>query len=171
MACGSDRLTVQPSTPLTVVLALPASTLKVGDEFTFTASVDGTRAYLYLYAVNPAGQINQLLPNRTGSAAQPRSEQPFLAEAGQTIAVPPADARFSISVDDVGMSTLVAFASAKPLNLDALRTYSSASDTFPQMKVAGLSALSAGLKVSADAQPGNLYAQTTAAFTVMRYSF
>ena len=169
MACGSDRPAVQPSTSPTVTLALPASTLRAGDNLALTTSVDRTSAYLYLYSVDPAGQIQQLLPNRTGSATKPLPEQPFLVEAGQTIAFPSKDARFSVFVEGPpGTSTLVAFASVQPLNLDALRTYPSTSDTFAQMNIAGFNALSEGLKMAADALPGNLYAQTTAAFTVVK---
>ena len=155
--------------PPAVTLTLPASTFRGGDKFSFTARVDSTSAYLYLYSVDSAGQVVQLLPNRTGSSTQPLVEQILRVSAGQTISFPSADDRFFlITTDPAGPSTLVAFASVKPLNLDALRTYPSANATFAQVKVTGLNALSAGLKVAADAQPGNLYAQTTAAFTVVR---
>lgn len=65
MACGTDQLAVQPPPPPVVGLTLPTSTLTVGDNFSLTARVDFRSAYLYLYEVDPQGQINQLLPNRT----------------------------------------------------------------------------------------------------------
>lgn len=88
------------------------------------------------------------------------------------VVVPSAGASFSLFVDDtLGTSTLVAFAGVKPLNLDALRSYASDGDHFAQMKVTGLSALRAGLNVAANAQPGNLYAQTAAEYTVLKSNF
>lgn len=86
--------------------------------------------------------------------------------------MPPANARYSfLAYAPLGTYTLLAFASVKPLNLDALRSYGADSDNFPQMKVTGLSALSAGLTVAANAQPGNVYAQTTAEYTVVQKTF
>ena len=156
MSCGPS-VTPLPSAPV-VSLALPAAQLNVGGRLALTASVANISCSLYIFFVDPAGQADQLLPNRTGPASPLAPD--LRVDAGQVVAFPPTDARFTIvTTPPLGQYTVLAFASAKPLNLDAISSYATPNTPFATSKVSGLEPLSAALKLAADAQPGNLYSE------------
>ncbi len=164
VACGSAVTGTAPGPLLprpVVLLTTPRLTLAFNDRLTLTASVAETGGFLYVYLIDPAGEVNQLLPNRAGAANDLR------VDAGQVVAFPPADARFFvIATAPAGRATLLAFASARALNLAAISAYATADAQFADGRITGLDALSAALKLAADAQPGNLYNETRLSLTI-----
>ena len=111
-----------------------------------------------VFVVDPEGRVDQLLPNRTAAGSPVAPD--LRVNANQVIAFPPTDAKFIVETEPpLGQYTVLAFASAKPPNLDAISSYMDSNSWFATSKVSGLDALSAALELAADAQPGNLYSE------------
>lgn len=144
-----------------VKLSLPTSTFVVGNTLAYTATVGPADGFLYLYALDASGTV-QLLPNRATSL-DPGAVH---VHAGQVVTVPPAGARFSLTFDAAGPVRLLAFLSARPLNLDGISAYESTSDRFATSKLSSLEELSMALKQAADQVPGNVVAEDRVTFTV-----
>jgi len=84
------------------------ATYRPGDNVTIKASVNED-AYLYLFSVDPKGEIVQIFPNQY-------AEDNFV-EGGQTVTLPGPDANYTFEVDkDPGISKVFAVAAKDPLD-------------------------------------------------------
>lgn len=133
-------------------------TYRPGEQVRITARVNQD-AYVYLFSLDAAGNVTQLLPNRLHAAN-------FL-KANTTVTFPAAGAPFVFNVgQDLGLNKVLALASASPLNLGDLSSFRSAQDTFAAVSARGQQGLAQALSIVVNPLPPRTWVTDTAQFTV-----
>ena len=84
--------------------------------------------HIALFVENPKGKVEQLLPNR-------RSGGNLSLTNGQSIQFPSVSSNLEIIAvgEDVGVNTLLMYASKQPLNLESISSYDNADSSFATM--------------------------------------
>ncbi|MDR6218908.1 DUF4384 domain-containing protein [Deinococcus soli (ex Cha et al. 2016)] len=133
-------------------------TYRPGENVRITARVNQD-AYVYLFSLDAAGNVTQLLPNRLHTAN-------FL-KANTAVTFPAASAPFAFNVgQDLGLNKVLALASASPLNLSDLSTFRSAQDNFAAVSARGQQGLAQALSIVVNPLPPRSWVTDTAQFTV-----
>lgn len=126
-ACSGNTNSQPDSAPVLKVTVNPASP-QVGQKMTFNVSLMGGSGTwnVALFNENPDGSVDQIYPNRLPDGL------PTLTP-GATLSFPPPDAKyFFIAGEPVGVNTLLAYATQKPLDLEGagISRYDSAQAQF-----------------------------------------
>ncbi|GHG32176.1 S-layer protein [Deinococcus indicus] len=117
-------------------------------------------AYVYLFNVDPQGQVDLILPNRYQGGAN------FL-KANVVKAFPSAGDPFSFDIAaPYGVNKVLAVASRTPLNLDQIATFKSEQNSFASVKVTGQQGLAQALSIVVTPLPQNTWVSDTAFYTV-----
>ncbi|GGR02352.1 DUF4384 domain-containing protein [Deinococcus ruber] len=116
-------------------------------------------AYVYLFNVDPSGQIIQILPNRFSGAA--------FIKANTVQAFPGTNAKFTFDIaGQNGVNKVLALASRTPLNLSQLSSFKSAQDTFATVTVRGQEGLAQALSIVVTPVQDNAWVTDTAQYAV-----
>ncbi|GAA5447447.1 DUF4384 domain-containing protein [Deinococcus depolymerans] len=117
-------------------------------------------AYVYLFNVDPQGQVDLILPNRYQGGAN------FL-KANVVKAFPAAGDPFSFDIAaPYGVNKVLAVASRTPLNLDQIATFKAGQDSFASVKVTGQQGLAQALSIVVTPLPQNAWVTDTAFYAV-----
>ncbi len=117
-------------------------------------------AYVYLFNVDPQGQVDLILPNRYQGGAN------FL-KANVVKAFPSAGDPFSFDIAaPYGVNKVLAVASRTPLNLDQIATFRAEQNSFASVKVTGQQGLAQALSIVVTPLPQNSWVSDTAFYTV-----
>jgi Domain of unknown function (DUF4384)/PEGA domain len=131
---------------------------RVGDSVKISASVNQD-AYVYLFDIDAAGKITQILPNRFNSGAN------FL-KANTTKVFPAAGDNYSFSIDGpLGLNKVLAVASKTELNLGNISQFGSG-EQFATGKVEGQQQLAQALSIVVTPLPQNSWVSDTALYSV-----
>lgn len=130
-----------------------------GETIRIFTSVDSD-AYVYLFSLNAAGKITQILPNRLGGSN-------FL-RGGTVRAFPGAGDNFVFNVAaPYGQNRVLALASKTPLNLSQLSDFSSG-QAFADVRTSGSEGLAQALSIVVNPVPQQQWNSATAFFNVVR---
>ena len=117
-------------------------------------------AYVYLFNVDPQGQVDLILPNRYQGGAN------FL-KANAVKVFPAAGDPFSFDIAaPYGVNKVLAVASRTPLNLDQIATFKSGQNSFASVKVTGQQGLAQALSIVVTPLPQNTWVTATAFYNV-----
>lgn len=117
-ACGGSDTPTQTEDPALTVAVQP-SPARVGQELSFKLDLSGTAETwnVALFVEDPEGNIDQLLPNRTGDGSSTLRD-------GTTWVFPDDQSKLLLKASaPAGVHTILAYASPKPLDLSAISTY------------------------------------------------
>ncbi|GGR77594.1 DUF4384 domain-containing protein [Deinococcus sedimenti] len=116
-------------------------------------------AYVYLFNVDPQGQVDLILPNRYQGGAN------FL-KANTVKAFPSAGDPFTFDIAaPYGVNKVLALASRSPLNLDQIATFKS-QNSFASVTVSGQQGLAQALSIVVTPVPQNSWVTDTAFYAV-----
>ena len=133
-------------------------TYRIGDQIALDATVNRD-AYVYLFDVDPAGVVTQILPNRLSSSN--------FVKAGTSVRFPAPGDRFQYNVSGpAGQSKVLALASLTPLNLDQISEFKSAQESFAVVKGSGQAGLAQALSIVVNPLPQNSWMTDTAFYNV-----
>ncbi len=131
-----------------------------GDRIRLYASVSQD-AYVYLFNVDPNGQVDLILPNRYQGGAN------FL-KANSVKVFPAAGDPFTFDIAaPYGVNKVLALASRTPLNLDQIATFKSAQNSFADVNVTGQQGLAQALSIVVTPVPQNTWDSATAFYQVV----
>lgn len=131
-----------------------------GDRIRLYASVSQD-AYVYLFNVDPNGQVDLILPNRYQGGAN------FL-KANTVKVFPAAGDPFTFDIAaPYGVNKVLALASRTPLNLDQIATFKSAQNSFADVNVKGQQGLAQALSIVVTPVPQNTWSSATAFYQVV----
>ena len=131
---------------------------RVGDNVRISASVNQD-AYVYLFDIDAAGKITQILPNKFTSGAN------FL-KANTSKVFPAAGDNYSFSIDGpLGLNKVLAVASKTELNLGNISQFNSG-EQFATGKVEGQQQLAQALSIVVSPLPQNSWVSDTALYSV-----
>ncbi|MFC5849961.1 DUF4384 domain-containing protein [Deinococcus petrolearius] len=117
-------------------------------------------AYVYLFNVDPQGQVDLILPNRYAGGAN------FL-KANTTKAFPDANDGFTFDIAaPYGLNKVLAVASRTPLNLDQIATFKSGQNSFATVNVQGQQQLAQALSIVVNPVPQETWTSDTAYYNV-----
>ncbi|MBZ9752932.1 DUF4384 domain-containing protein [Deinococcus sp. HMF7620] len=117
-------------------------------------------AYVYLFNVDPSGQVDLILPNRFQGGAN------FL-KANAVKVFPAAGDPFTFDIAaPYGVNKVLALASLKPLNLDQIATFKSQQNSFADVNVKGQQGLAQALSIVVNPAPQNSWITDTASYNV-----
>ncbi|GGR59646.1 S-layer protein [Deinococcus seoulensis] len=117
-------------------------------------------AYVYLFNVDPQGQVDLILPNRYQGGAN------FL-KANAVKVFPAAGDPFSFDIAaPYGVNKVLALASRTPLNLDQIATFKSGQNSFASVQVTGQQGLAQALSIVVTPLPQNNWVTATAFYNV-----
>ena len=134
------------------------ATYRVGDNVRISATVNQD-AYVYLFDIDAAGKVTQILPNRYNSGAN------FL-KANTTKVFPAAGDNYSFSIDGpLGLNKVLAVASKTELNLSNISEFANGSQ-FATGRVEGQQQLAQALSVVVNPLPQNSWVSDTALYSV-----
>ncbi|MBB6098195.1 hypothetical protein HNR42_001620 [Deinobacterium chartae] len=120
-------------------------------------------AYVYLFNVDPSGNVDMVLPNRYSGGGN-------FVRAGTTAVFPAANAGFTFDIAaPYGQNKVLALASKTPLNMDEVARFQSGQTSgFAQSQVKGQSGLAQALSIVVNPVPQNSWITDTARYTVIR---
>jgi len=121
-ACSTPEVISNP----TVSLQANPSTVALGEPFTVTLGIQNVPGtwHVALFAEDPEGNVDQLLPNR-------RIAGDLTLNSGESVQFPPASSGLELrAAGAVGVTTFLMYASKQPLNLDGISTYANPSAYF-----------------------------------------
>lgn len=131
---------------------------RVGEPISVEASVNRD-AYLYLFDVDAAGVVTQILPNRLSSAN--------FVKAGTSVRFPASGDRFAYNVEGpAGQSKVLALASLTPLNLEQISSFKTSQEAFATVKGSGQAGLAQALSIVVNPLPQNSWVTATAFYNV-----
>ncbi|ULH16640.1 DUF4384 domain-containing protein [Deinococcus sp. KNUC1210] len=131
---------------------------QIGDNVRISATVNQD-AYVYLFDIDAAGKITQILPNRFQSGAN------FL-KANTTKVFPAAGDSYTFTIDGpVGLNKVLAVASKTELNLNNISQFQN-NDSFATGKVEGQQQLAQALSIVVNPLPQNTWVSDTALYSV-----
>ncbi|GGJ84872.1 DUF4384 domain-containing protein [Deinococcus aquiradiocola] len=134
------------------------ATYRVGDNVRISATVNQD-AYVYLFDIDAAGKVTQILPNRYNSGAN------FL-KANTTKVFPAAGDNYSFSIDGpLGLNKVLAVASKTELNLSNISEFANGAQ-FATGRVEGQQQLAQALSVVVNPLPQNSWVSDTALYSV-----
>lgn len=117
-------------------------------------------AYVYLFNVDPQGQVDLILPNRF------QGGENFL-KANTVKAFPAAGDAFTFDIAaPYGVNKVLALASRTPLNLDQIATFRSGQNSFAAVRVTGQQGLAQALSIVVTPVPQNSWVTDTAYYAV-----
>ncbi|WP_394648987.1 DUF4384 domain-containing protein [uncultured Deinococcus sp.] len=117
-------------------------------------------AYVYLFNVDPQGQVDLILPNRYAGGAN------FL-KANTTKVFPDANDGFTFDIAaPYGLNKVLAVASRTPLNLDQIATFKSGQNSFASVNVQGQQQLAQALSIVVNPVPQDTWTSDTAYYNV-----
>lgn len=117
-------------------------------------------AYVYLFNVDPQGQVDLILPNRYAGGAN------FL-KANTTKVFPDAQDGFTFDIAaPYGLNKVLAVASSTPLNLDQIATFKAGQNSFATVNVQGQQQLAQALSIVVNPVPQNTWTSDTAYYNV-----
>ncbi|GGL13384.1 DUF4384 domain-containing protein [Deinococcus radiotolerans] len=129
-----------------------------GDKIRLFTSVNQD-AYVYLFNVDPQGQVDLILPNRFQGGAN------FL-KANTVKAFPSAGDPFTFDIAaPYGVNKVLALASRTPLNLDQIASFKS-QNSFASVTVSGQAGLAQALSIVVTPVPQNSWVTDTAFYAV-----
>jgi len=121
-------------------------------------------AYIYLFNVDPNGEVAQLIPNRYGGGAN-------FVKANQTKAFPAAGDPFTFDIAaPYGVNKVLALASKTALNLNDISRFQAQSGTptkFAEVQVSGEANLARALSIVVTPIPQDSWVSDTAFYTVL----
>ncbi|GGJ82830.1 DUF4384 domain-containing protein [Deinococcus aquiradiocola] len=133
----------------------------VGDKIRIYTSVNQD-AYVYLFNVDPNGQVDLILPNRYAGGAN-------YVRAGTVKAFPSSQDRFTFDIAaPYGLNKVLALASKTQLNLNDIATFQTqnSSQGFADVKVQGQQQLAQALSIVVNPVPQNTWISDTAYYNV-----
>lgn len=131
---------------------------RIGDTVQISASVNQD-AYVYLFDIDAAGKITQILPNRYNSGAN-------FVKANTTKVFPAPGDAYSFTIDGpVGLNKVLAVASKIELNLDNISQFQN-NDQFATARVEGQQQLAQALSIVVNPLPQNSWVSDTALYSV-----
>ncbi|ADV66454.1 DUF4384 domain-containing protein [Deinococcus maricopensis] len=131
---------------------------RAGENVTISTTVNQD-AYVYLFSVDPSGDVTQILPNRLGGEN--------FVKANTTAVFPPAGSAFRFTVDgEAGLNKVLALASTTPLDLSQLSTFRSSQDQFATVAAKGQQEFAQALSIVVNPVPQNNWVTDTAFFNV-----
>ncbi len=133
----------------------------VGDKIRIYTSVNQD-AYVYLFNVDPNGQVDLILPNRYAGGAN-------YVRAGTVKAFPSSQDRFTFDIAaPYGLNKVLALASKTQLNLNDIATFQTQNSTqgFADVKVQGQQQLAQALSIVVNPVPQNTWISDTAYYNV-----
>jgi hypothetical protein len=131
---------------------------RVGDNVQISATVNQD-AYVYLFDIDAAGKVTQILPNKFNSGAN------FL-KANTTKVFPAAGDSYSFTIDGpLGLNKVLAVASKTELNLNNISQFQSNSQ-FATGRVEGQQQLAQALSIVVNPLPQNTWVSDTALYSV-----
>jgi len=129
-----------------------------GEDVTISATVNQD-AYVYLFSVDPSGDVTQILPNRLGG-------ENFI-KANTTAVFPPAGSAFRFTVDgEDGLNKVLALASLTPLDLSTLSSFKTQQDQLATVGARGQQGLAQALSIVVNPVPTQSWTTDTAFFSV-----
>ncbi|WP_221088126.1 DUF4384 domain-containing protein [Deinococcus aquaedulcis] len=118
-------------------------------------------AHVYLFNVDPQGQVDLILPNRFQGGAN------FLkANAVKVFPAPGDPFTFDIAAP-YGVNKVLALASRTPLNLDQIATFKSQQNSFATVNVSGQQGLAQALSIVVNPVPASNWVTDTAFYSVV----
>jgi hypothetical protein len=131
-----------------------------GDRIRLYASVSQD-AYVYLFNVDPGGQVDLILPNRYQGGAN------FL-KANAVKVFPAAGDPFTFDIAaPYGVNKVLAVASRTPLKLDQIATFKSQTNSFADVQVKGQQGLAQALSIVVTPVAQNTWHSATASYQVV----
>ncbi|AIZ45866.1 S-layer protein [Deinococcus radiopugnans] len=131
-----------------------------GERIRLYASVSQD-AYVYLFNVDPGGQVDLILPNKYQGGAN------FL-KANSVKVFPAAGDPFTFDIAaPYGLNKVLALASKTPLNLDQIATFKSGQNSFADVNVKGQQGLAQALSIVVTPVPQNTWDSATAFYQVV----
>jgi hypothetical protein len=119
-------------------------------------------AYVYLFNVDPAGQVDLILPNRYQGGSN------FL-KGGSVKVFPGAGDGFTFDIAaPYGVNKVLALASRSPLNIDDIATFKTQQASFATVNVQGQGQLAQALSIVVTPVPENTWDSATAYYRVAR---
>ncbi len=132
---------------------------RIGDNVRISATVNQD-AYVYLFDIDAAGKVTQILPNRFQSGAN------FL-KANTTKVFPAAGDSYSFSIDGPqGLNKVLAVASKTELNLSNISEFQNGQQ-FATGRVEGQQQLAQALSIVVNPLPQNTWVSDTALYSVV----
>lgn len=132
---------------------------RIGDSIRISAKVNRD-AYVYLFNVNAAGKVHQILPNQIGGNNYVR--------AGNTVSFPATTDQFTFDIaGPVGLNKVLALASSTKLDLSSLSKFQSSQAQFATVKPKGQERLAQALSIVVNPVPQTSWVTSTALFTVV----
>ena len=132
---------------------------RVGEKITLNVQTNQD-AYVYLFNVDAAGKIDQILPNRFASGAN-------FVKANTVKSFPAAGDAYTFDIAaPFGLNKVLALASKTELNLGDLSTFSSAQNSFGQVNAQGQQQLAQALSIVVNPVPQNSWVTDTALYNV-----
>ena len=117
-------------------------------------------AYVYLFNVDPQGQVDLILPNRYAGGAN------FL-KANTTKVFPDAQDGFTFDIAaPYGLNKVLAVASRTPLDLGQIATFKSGQNSFATVNVQGQQGLAQALSIVVNPVPQETWTSDTAYYNV-----
>ncbi|WP_027459390.1 DUF4384 domain-containing protein [Deinococcus murrayi] len=130
-----------------------------GERIRLSVSVNRD-AYVYLFNVDPQGQVDLVLPNRFQSGAN-------FVKANTTRTFPAAGDPFTFDIAaPYGLNKVLALASLTPLNLEQIATFKSQQASFATVNVQGQQQLAQALSIVVTPLPQESWVSATAFYTV-----
>ncbi len=131
-----------------------------GDRIRLYASVSQD-AYVYLFNVDPGGQVDLILPNKYQGGAN------FL-KANAVKVFPAAGDAFTFDIAaPYGVNKVLAVASKTPLKLDQIATFKTQHNSFADVQVKGQQGLAQALSIVVTPVPQNTWHSATASYQVV----
>ncbi|MDL2345009.1 DUF4384 domain-containing protein [Deinococcus sp. MIMF12] len=136
-----------------------APTYRPGERIRLSASVNQD-AYVYLFNVDPQGQVDLVLPNRYQSGGN-------FVKANTTRTFPAAGDPFTFDIaGPSGLNKVLALASLRPLDLGQIATFRSQQNSFATVNVQGQQQLAQALSIVVNPLPQTSWVSGTAFYTV-----
>ena len=119
-------------------------------------------AYVYLFNVDPSGQVDLILPNKFQGGAN-------FIKANNTKVFPAAGDPFVFEIAaPYGTNKVLVLASLTPLDLDQIATFKRDQNTFADVNVQGQQGLAQALSIVVNPVPQNSWISDTALYAVVR---
>lgn len=121
-------------------------------------------AYVYLFNVDPQGQVDMILPNGYAGGSN-------FVKANVTKVFPQPGAAFTFDIAaPYGLNKVLALASTAPLNLNDIATFSNQQNSFATVNVQGQQQLAQALSIVVNPVPQNTWSSDTAYYNVVAYN-
>ncbi|GHF99263.1 S-layer protein [Deinococcus piscis] len=117
-------------------------------------------AYVYLFSVDAAGKVNQILPNQMDQGES-------FVRANTVKTFPPANAGYTFDIEGpAGLNKVLALASLSELSLNDISRFENAQSNFANVTVSGQDRLAQALSIVVNPLPQNSWVSDTAFFDV-----